>query len=219
MGEEIVVEAPQCAEHVGTAAKSRSADPEYVAGIVVLPLVGFDPLEDTPPAKRIAQEVDKAPGSPCVLESRTVEPRNQLGRNDRHVGLTLQDAEDRLQPSPGCLDIGIEQQVIIRLDLRQSAVVTARKTVIPVEAHHGDGRELLRQHRQRPVRRTVVGDDDPDPGGSRGHDARQEAAQMFRAVPVEYDDFNDWHSCVCVSSGGATTSRARDARGSWLPNV
>ena len=84
------------------------------------------------------RDSDKAPGSPCVLESRTVEPRNQLGRNDRHVGLTLQDAEDRLQPSPGCLDIGIEQQVIIRLDLRQSAVVTARKTVIPVEAHHGD---------------------------------------------------------------------------------
>ena len=86
-----------------------------------------------------------------------------------------------------------------------------------IEAHHGDGRELLRQHRQRPVRRTVISDDDPDPGGSRGHDRRQETTQVVRTVPVEYDNFSDRHEFVCASSGDATTSTVRDTRRSSAP--
>ena len=217
VGEEIAVEAAQRAEHVGPAAESRAAHPEHVALVVVLAPVLLHAAQDAPPAEGIAQVVDETARSPRILELRAVGAGDQLRRGDRHVGIPVQTVENRRKPPLGGLDIGVQQQVIVGLDILQCAVVASGKAVVAVHAQDRDRRKPGGERRERVVRRTVVGDDDLDAGGSRGHDRRQETTQVVRAVPVEYDDFSDRHEFVCASSGDATTSTVRDTRRSSAP--
>ena len=72
--QEARVEAAQRMEHIGPAAECGAADPENVAGVVVLALVGLDLSEDAPPAERIAEKVDKSARSTCIFEFRAVGP-------------------------------------------------------------------------------------------------------------------------------------------------
>ena len=74
VGEKIGVEAAQRMEHIGPAAECGAADPENVAGVVVLALVGLDLFQDAAPAERITEKVDKSARSACIFEFRAVGP-------------------------------------------------------------------------------------------------------------------------------------------------
>jgi len=74
VGEKVGVKAAQRMENIGPAAECGAADPENVAGVVVLALVGLDLSEDAPPAERIAEKVDKSARSTCIFEFRAVGP-------------------------------------------------------------------------------------------------------------------------------------------------
>ena len=145
----------------------------------------------------------------------------RLARGERQKQLSkefvreVETLEKRFEPAGGGLDIGIQKDVVIGLDPFECTVVSAGKTVVAVHAQQRDRRELPAEQRHRTVRRSVVGHDDLHPVRSGSDDAWQETAQVVLAVPVQYDDLSGCHrsSCVCVSSGGATTSRVRAARG------
>lgn len=189
MGEEIGIEASQRPEHVGPAAESRAAHPEHVALVVVLAPVLLHAAQDAPPAEGIAQVVDETARSPRILELRAVGAGDQLRRGDRHVGIPVQTVENRRKPPLGGLDIGVQQQVIVGLDMLQCAVVASGKAVVAVHARTvTDGNpaaSAARESSVEPLSATMTS----TPGGSRGHDRRQETTQVVRAVPVEYDDF------------------------------
>jgi len=74
VGEKVGVKAAQRMENIGPAAECGAADPENVAGVVVLALVGLDLSEDAAPAERIAEKVDKSARSACIFEFRAVGP-------------------------------------------------------------------------------------------------------------------------------------------------
>ena len=189
MGEEVGVEAPQRPEDIGPAAEGGARHPEDVARIVVLPLVALGALQNPAAAEGITQKIDVSARRTGILELLGLAERPQAGRNGRHVGMALQFGDERREPPRGGLDVGVEQHVVVRLDVFERAVVAARKAVIGIHRHHLDPGELFAEQPQRVVRRAVVGHDHAGPVGRR-HDTRQEAAQMLRTVPVEYDDFN-----------------------------
>lgn len=202
-------------EEIGAAAESRPAHPEDVAFVVILPRILLDRAQDAAPAEGVTQKVDEAARGAGIFELRAFEAGDQLGRDDRHVGIPVETLEKRFEPAGGGLDIGIQKDVVIGLDPFERTVVSAGKTVVAVHAQQRDRRELPAEQRHRTVRRSVVGHDDLHPVRSGSDDAWQETAQVVLAVPIQYDDLSGCHrsSYVCVSSGGATTSRVRAARG------
>ncbi len=196
VGEERGVETAQLAEDLRTAAERRTAHPEHVALVVVLPLVALHAAQDAPAAERVAQQVEVSARGPRILERRPVAPRPQLRGHGRHVGFALQHLKQRFEPPRRGLHVGVQQHEALRIHLAQRTVVPLGEAVVASEAYHAHRGELAREHLGGVVRGAVVGHGDPHPCGRRGHHRGQEGAQVVAAVPVEYDDLCG-HSRLC----------------------
>ena len=220
VGKVVAIESAQAMEQLGTAAEGCTRDPKQVARIVILPVILLYYAQHAPATEGITQEVDIAARSAGILKLFGRYNTAQFRRTSRHVGMLLQALDERLDPATRGFDIGIQQDVIVRLDLLQCPIVPLGKAVIAIQRDQLDHRKIAPEQRHRTIRRAVIGYHDRDTRHplDRLHDRREETPQVLLAVPVEYDDFSSRH-VVYASSGGATTSTTRVRGGSSAPGA
>ena len=165
-------------------------------------IVGFHIVEDSSTAERVAVAVDEAARGASVLKAVLVEYRKQLGLAGRHVSVGVHKLDERRQPAVGHLHVGVEQHVIVGIDLSQGAVVSFRKTVVLVELQSFHLWEIAFQHLHGVVGRGIVGHPNFRVAARVFHNGGQVLAHHLAAVPVQYDDcyvhlFNVV-CCVCL---------------------
>ena len=211
VGEKILVETAQCPKYFGPAAESSAARPKNIAGIVILPFVPFDTLQNTTSAERIPQVVDETARSSGILEPRRLDERQQLGRYGSHGPIPIERFDERFDPSGRRFDIRIEQNEIVRIEILQRPVITSGEPVVTVQYDSPHSGKFAFEHAERIVRRTVVGHDDADPFGNRREHRRQETAQMPGTVPIQdhYFCFRS-HSMRARSAGDLCFHRLCD---------
>lgn len=207
----ILVETAQCPKYFGPAAESSAARPKNIAGIVILPFVPFDTLQNTTSAERIPQVVDETARSSGILEPRRLDERQQLGRYGSHGPIPIERFDERFDPSGRRFDIRIEQNEIVRIEILQRPVITSGEPVVTVQYDSPHSGKFAFEHAERIVRRTVVGHDDADPFGNRCEHRRQETAQMPGTVPIQdhYFCFRS-HSMRARSAGDLCFHRLCD---------
>ena len=154
MGEETVVQAAQFAPEGRTGKQTGAADPEHAGRSgIILPLVFFRTLEHASAAERETETVHEASCGTGILEAvaalvSSVAVRQQgmqLGAAYAALRVRVHIGDQRLEPARSNQDVGVYQQIILRIHLRQSPVVSAGKAVIGTE---GDGpyRGEIRRH-------------------------------------------------------------------------
>ena len=164
MGEKILVETAQCPKYFGPAAESSAARPKNIAGIVILPFVPFDTLQNTTSAERIPQVVDETARSSGILEPRRLDERQQLGRYGSHGPIPIERFDERFDPSGRRFDIRIEQNEIVRIEILQRPVITSGEPVVTVQYDSPHSGKFAFEHAERIVRRTVRKQDKGDSG-------------------------------------------------------
>lgn len=191
--------------------RKQRRSPKNIAGIVVLPFVPFDTLQNTTSAERIPQVVDETARSSGILEPRRLDERQQLGRYGSHGPIPIERFDERFDPSGRRFDIRIEQNEIVRIEILQRPVITSGEPVVTVQYDSPHSGKFAFEHAERIVRRTVVGHDDADPFGNRCEHRRQETAQMPGTVPIQdhYFCFRS-HSMRARSAGDLCFHRLCD---------
>ena len=202
--EKAVVEAAQRLPHAAPDHQAGPRGPENIHGLVVLPRIALDLAQDAAAAERITETVDHAARRTGVFEQVALVPGMELGSAGAAVRMAVHPFHERPEPVRGDFDIGVDEHVILGLHLRQSAVVTACKAVIPVEEKGPDRRETRGEQRTRAVRGGIVRDDDfrVHPFGG-GKQPREELREKVLRVPVQDDDGGFHGLCVVVVAAAA----------------
>ena len=200
MGEEAAVETATVPVVAGTDHEGGTRGPEHVGGVVVLPVVLLDGVEEATATEGVAVAVEVSPTRPRILERHLIIYREELGLTGGHIVVGVHELQERRQPVGRHLDVAVEQQVVLGIDLAQRLVVTLGKA--PVLAEH-DERHLgeLRVHQlQRVVGRRIVGHDDGGLVARVLNHRGQVLPQHRRSIPVEYDYGQFLHFFISISS-------------------
>ena len=137
---------------IGAADEERGAcGPQDIGYVVVLSVVGLDGVEDSTTTEGIAKAVEIATAGTGILKAVLIKDGEQLGLTGSHIGMGIQVLDHRGEPMVGNLDIGVEQQVVLGLDLCQSPVVTLGKAPVLIQHNQLYLGVMLLQERQRIV--------------------------------------------------------------------
>ena len=213
-----------------TSARQQKAAPlaqKIIAGIVILPFVPFDTLQNTTSAERIPQVVDETARSSGILEPRRLDERQQLGRYGSHGPIPIERFDERFDPSGRRFDIRIEQNEIVRIEILQRPVITSGEPVVTVQydsPHSGKFRVRARRanrpsNRCRPRRRRPPSGTDASTEGRKRRKCPAPfqfriTISVFVRIPCGPD-----RPGTCVSTACATTSTGRGIRGSSAPDA
>lgn len=191
--------------------RKQRRSPKNIAGIVILPFVPFDTLQNTTSAERIPQVVDETARSSGILEPRRLDERQQLGRYGSHGPIPIERFDERFDPSGRRFDIRIEQNEIVRIEILQRPVITSGEPVVTVSTIRptaGNSRSSTPSESSvEPLSATTT----PTPFGNRCEHRRQETAQMPGTVPIQdhYFCFRS-HSMRARSAGDLCFHRLCD---------
>ena len=195
MREEIAVETAQLPENIGPHHHAGARGPKHVAGSIVLSVVLLDRIEDTPPAERITECVEKSAAGSRILEIAGAVVRKDFRGEGRNPFIGSHQFRQRTEPSLFHFDIGVQQYVTVGRDLLQRPVIPFGIAVILIEQQQLHLWIVLAQERRRIVVRSVVGHHDRSSGTVR-HDRGQETLEVGASVPVQDDDLN-FHKMRC----------------------
>lgn len=185
MGEEVGIQSAHRAVHITAHEQGGSAGPEDVHLVVVLAVVLFHIAENAPAAERVSVFVHETAGGARVLEAAAVVVGEQFGLHRRDALVTVHLLNDRLNPVRRHLDVGIEQAIVLCLNVLEGVVVAPRKPLVLCMFQHTHGRMRLLQERYRTVGRGVVGDHNLRIFGQILLQDRQELLQKTLPVPVQ----------------------------------
>ena len=128
----------------------------HICLVIILPLILFNRVEKTSTTEGIAQTVDESPTRPCIFERIAIIDTQQFRLTSSDILMRIQQFYHRCQPMVRHLDIGIQQQVILGLDLLQRPIIPFRKTPVLVQLYQSDLRIFRPKQRQRVVCRGII---------------------------------------------------------------
>ena len=189
MAEETLVQAAQGFPDTGAHQQAGAAHPQYIGRGVILAVVFFYFLEDASAAEGIAVAVHQAARRTGVFEGVALGIGDQLGPAGAAVRMAVHPVHQGLQPAFRHFDIGVDEQVIIGLQLRQGAVVAAREAVILVQLDERNVREFGLHKGGTAVGGGVVGHYHLGvQTGAGGHQAREKLPEVVLGVIIQYDN-------------------------------
>ena len=188
MGKEALIK-PSDRQPIGAANHQSSARrPKYGTDVVILPTVALDHRKDAPATKRITIAIQIAARRTGIFKLLGATLRAKFGLASSHFGVCVHIIQERTEPSRRHFDVRIEQEQIFCVNLRQSSVVAARKSVVAVQSQDTHGGKLVAQKLQTVVRRAIVGYDYFGFSTRMRHYGGQKAAQHCSTVPIENND-------------------------------
>ena len=133
MCEETAIESTCPPIIIGSYHHTCPRSPEHILHIIILMLVGLYCFKDSSPAERIAVTVDKSSRRPGILKTLALSDGQQFGLTSRRIRVIIHPLRKRREPMRCDLHIGIEQDEIFGIHLRQGPVVTLCKPVVLFE--------------------------------------------------------------------------------------
>ena len=171
----------------------RSGGPQCLGRLVVLSVVGLHGVEEPSATERIAVAVDVAAAGASIFERVAMDDGAQLRLTGCGLGVAVHEGQQGRQPVGRHLDVAVQQQVVLRVDLRQRLVVAVGETPVFLQHDEPTLGKLRLQQRQAVVGRSVVSHIDVGLAARVLQHAGQILAQHRCAVPVEYDDGKTGH--------------------------
>ena len=206
---EPLVQQPDVVERGATEEEGRARRPENVAGVVVLPRIALDGVEDPAARERVGVAVEEAAARPGVLEPAAVGVLQQLRLHGGDVGLRFHRFDERRQPARRHLDVVVEQADVVARRVRDRLVVAPAEQPVLRVPHHVHGGERRGDPFGRAVRRRVVREDDLEVGVVRGDDGREALPEERQRVPTHDDDGDagERHGANAAGAGNLRDSR------------
>lgn len=145
--------------------------------------------EDSAAAERVAVAVDEPSGRTRIFELVRLGDGEYLRLADAGVGMFLHKADEWLEPPFAHLYVGVQEHVVVGVNLLEGPVVAACEAVVLVELDPAYAGIVLLQPFQRAVGGSVVGYHYEGPFVTGAFDEGGEILpEHLQAVPVENDN-------------------------------